>query len=249
MFLRYNIIRSSAADRYERERAMGTVIENTSLRDSIYVFKDRYDAGRMLADTLRAYKDTDALLLAIPSGGVPVASAIASVLNLPMELIITRKLQIPYNPEAGFGAVSPDGEVVLNERLLAQLRLTEEEINAEISKTLEVLKKRSQAFRKGRPLPEIENKVVIVVDDGLASGYTMLAAIRYLKKTKPRKIVVAVPTGLQRTIDFISREVDELVCLNVRTGYSFAVAEAYRTWYDLTDEDVLLLVRKLDAET
>ncbi len=220
------------------------MIENISLRDKIYVFEDRYDAGRKLAGMLLGHKETDSLVLAIPSGGVPVASEVASALNLPMDFILTRKLKIPHNPEAGFGAIGPDGEVVLNETLLGQLRLTSEEIDTEVRKTTDIAKRQSQVFRKGRPLPDLRDKRIIVIDDGLASGYTMIAAVRYLKKRSPRMIVVAVPTGLERTIDFILPDVDELVCLNVRSGYPFAVAEAYRTWYDLAEEEVLSVARE-----
>ncbi len=223
---------------------MGRLIENSSLRDKIYVFEDRYDAGKKLAEMLAGYKGTDSIVLAIPSGGVPVASEVALALDLPMDLIITRKLQIPHNPEAGFGAVEPDGEVILNEILLNQLRLKEDEIEAEIGKTMERARRQDRIFRKGRPFPSLENKIAIVVDDGLASGYTMLAAVRFLKKVSPGKIIVAVPTGLERTIKFILPEADELVCLNVRSGFSFAVAEAYRTWYDLKEEEILSLVRR-----
>lgn len=221
------------------------MIENPSLRDKIYVFDDRYEAGRRLAGMLSGYKGTDSTVLAIPSGGVPVASEAAAALGLPMDLIITRKLQIPHNPEAGFGAIEPDGEVILNEMLLDQLRLEKDEIETEIGRAMEKARRQNQIFRKGRPFPSLAGRIAIAVDDGLASGYTMLAAIKFLRKVAPEKIVVAVPTGLERTIRFILPEVDELVCLNVRSGFSFAVAEAYRTWYDLKEEEVLSLVKKL----
>lgn len=221
------------------------LIEDPSLKDKIYVFKDRYDAGRMLALRLEHYRGADALILAIPSGGVPVAAEISAALGLPLDLIITRKLQIPFNREAGFGAVSPDGEIVLNEVLLQHLRLTDAEVDAEIKRALDLIKKREGLFRKGRPLPDVGGKIAIIVDDGLASGYTMLAAVRFIKKQAPRKIVVAVPTGLERTLRHALEEVDEVVCLNVRSGSAFAVAEAYRTWYDLSDDEVLSLVKRI----
>ncbi|HEX8947993.1 MAG TPA: phosphoribosyltransferase family protein [Dissulfurispiraceae bacterium] len=214
------------------------------MRDRIYVFADRYDAGRMLAGMLDSYRDTDSLVLAIPMGGVPVASEVAQALRLPMDLIITRKLQIPHNPEAGFGAIGPDGEIVLNTLLLEQLRLSDDEIRREIEKTGDVSRRQNHVFRKGRPFPSLQDKTVIVIDDGLASGYTMLAAVKFLKRASPLGIVVGVPTGFERTIGVILPEVDDLVCLNVRSGPSFAVAEAYRSWYDLTEEDVLALVKR-----
>lgn len=222
---------------------MNKLIEEISSRDKLYVFEDRKEAGRLLAEKLIKYKSSDSMVFGIPSGGVPVAAEISNALNLPMDLIIVRKIQIPYNPEAGFGAMGPDGEIILNERLLKQLRLTEDEIKIQIKKTMDVIKKRNQLFREERPFLPLKDKIVIVVDDGLASGYTMLAAIKFIKRKVPRKIITAVPTGSERTVDFILPETDELICLNVRSGFPFAVADAYRNWYDLTDEEVLDMIK------
>jgi putative phosphoribosyl transferase len=222
---------------------MDKLIEEISLRDKQHVFEDRKEAGRLLAKKLIKYIDTDSIVLGIPSGGVPIASEIAYALNLPMDLIIVRKIQIPYNPEAGFGAMGPDGDIILNERLLNQLKLTEDQIKTQIKKTKDVIEKRNQLFREGRPFPLLKKKIVIVTDDGLASGYTMLAAVKFIKRNSPMKIIVAVPTGSQRTIDFILPEVDELICLNVRSRFPFAVADAYKKWYDLADEEVLNIIK------
>ena len=223
---------------------MGELIEENSLRDKRYVFTDRRDAGRLLSQKLLKYKGSDSMILAIPSGGVPITSEIRQTLGLAMDLIIVRKIQIPGNPEAGFVAMSPDEEVVLNERLLNQIGLTEEEMTTQIRKTRDVIKKRGRVFRQDKPFPSIENKIVFVVDDGLASGYTMRAAINFIKRKNPLKIIVAVPTASQKTADSILSEVDELICLNVRSGYPFAVADAYEDWYDVTDEEVLEILKK-----
>ena len=222
---------------------MGKLVEDSDLRDKSFAFEDRREAGGLLAKRLLSYKGTDTIVLAIPSGGIPIALEIADTIDLPMDLIIARKLQIPYNPEAGFGAVGPDGEVIVNEELLDQLRLTEREIQKQVKKTLDVIHQRSRIFRGGHPFPEVADKTVIVVDDGLASGYTMLAAVRSLKKMRPKRVIVAVPTGSRRTIDLVLDEVDLLVCLNVRSRFPFAVADAYRNWYDLGDDEVLSLLK------
>jgi predicted phosphoribosyltransferase len=108
---------------------------------------------------------------------------------------------------------------------------------------LDVIKRRNEIFRGNRLFPSLKGKIVIVVDDGLASGYTMLSAIKYIKKRNPSKAIIAVPTGSQRTVEFILPEVDELVCLNIRSGFTFAVADAYINWYDLDDEEVISLLR------
>ncbi len=224
---------------------MSAFIEEISLRDKQHVFEDRKEAGRLLAVNLSKYKASDSIVLGIPSGGVPVASEIASALNLPIDLIIVRKIQIPFNPETGFGAMDPDGKIILNEGLLNQLRLTEDEIRLQIKKTMDVIEKRNQLFRGDRPYPALQGKAIIVVDDGLASGYTMLAAVHFIRRKSPREIIAAVPTGSERTIDFIMPYIDELICLNVRTRFPFAVADAYRNWYDLTDKEVLDILKDI----
>jgi len=216
--------------------------EDPLLRDMVSVFKDRREAGKRLAEYLVGYRDTDSIVLALPSGGVPVAAEIVSALNLPLDLLIVRKLQIPDNPEAGFGAMGPDGEVFLNEGLMEHLRLTGEEIGKQTEKTRTIIEKRNRVFRRERPFPSVRDRVAIVVDDGLASGYTMLSAVRFLRRMSPQKLVAAVPTGSRKTVEALVHEVDELLCLNVRSGPFFAVADAYRNWHDLTDEEVLSLI-------
>jgi len=223
---------------------MGVLVEEASLRDRLHVFKDRTEAGHLLAEKLVKYRNSDAMILGIPSGGVPIASVISNALGRPMDLIIVRKIQIPYNPEAGFGAVGPEGDIILNEQVLNQLSLTEKEMKAQIQKTIEVIKKRDQLFRQKKPFPVLRDKNIIVVDDGLASGYTMFAAIRFIKKKGPRRVIVAVPTGSERTVELVLSVVDELVCPNVRGRFPFAVADAYRDWYDLTDEEVLRFIKE-----
>jgi putative phosphoribosyl transferase len=222
---------------------MYKLIEEIFLRDKQHVFEDRKEAGHLLAKKLIKYIDSDSIILGIPSGGVPIASEIAYALNLPKDLIIVRKIQIPYNPEAGFGAMGPDGDIILNKRLLNQLKLTEDQIKIQIKKTKDIIERRNQLFREGRSFPPLKEKMVIVTDDGLASGYTMLAAVKFIKRNSPIKIIVAVPTGSQRTTDFIVPEVDELICLNVRSRFPFAVADAYKKWYDLADEEVLNIIK------
>ncbi|MDO8140443.1 MAG: phosphoribosyltransferase family protein [Candidatus Brocadiales bacterium] len=222
---------------------MANLIEDRLLRDKVYVFKDRKEAGRLLARKLSGYKDVHGIVLGIPSGGVPVAAEIAKVLGLSLDVIIVRKIQLPDNTEAGFGAVRPDGEVSLNTNLITQLRLTEEEVKRQIQITVDTIKRRNELFREGRPFPFLKDKVVIIVDDGLASGYTMLSAVDFIKRHKPERVVIAVPTAPKGTVDLILPQVDEVVCLNVRSGFTFAVANAYEKWYDLEDGEVISILR------
>ncbi len=223
---------------------MGNIIEDRALRNKFGVFENRKEAGLLLSDKLKEYKNTDTIILAIPSGGVPVAAEVADKLRLPLDLIVVRKIQIPYNPEAGFGAMDPDVEIILNRELLDRLRLTEEEIGRQIEKTREIISKREMLFRKGMPRPYLKNKIVIIIDDGLASGYTMLAAIRFVRKRNPGKIIVAVPTCLDRTVNLVNSGADDVVCLNIRTSVPFAVADAYRNWHDLSDQEVIDILER-----
>lgn len=221
---------------------MGTIIEDTNLRNKNYVFRDRFHAGELLADKLKPY--VNPVILAIPSGGVPVGAAIAKKLGITMDLIIVRKIPIPYSPEAGFGSVSWDGEVTINEKLVAQLHLSDEEIEAAVEKVKLELERRMEKFRGKKPFPELEGRSVIIVDDGLASGYTMLSAVSAVKKHSPARITVAVPTASKNALELVSKHVDELVCLNVRETAMFAVADAYKEWYDLDEGEVIEILKR-----
>ncbi len=225
------------------------LIEEPRWRERQGVFADRTAAGELLAVKLQAWQGVDGLVLAIPAGGVPVAAPIARSLKLPLELVIVRKLQIPWNTEAGFGALAPDGQVILNEPLVRALGLTPEQIEAQVAATQQNLQQREAVFRGGRPYPEMTNKTLMVVDDGLASGYTMLAALQFLARQQPQQLIVAVPTGLLDTIDTVMAKTGAtVVCLNVRTRRPFAVAAAYQRWYDLSEAEVLALLRDFDRK-
>jgi predicted phosphoribosyltransferase len=213
--------------------------ENTSLRDRKRVFRDRSDAGRQLMFSLHQYADSAALVLAIPAGGVPVGLEISAGLNLILDVVVVRKVQIPGEPEAGMGSVAPDGTLALNEDLVRALGLESSEVEAQTEKARRNVAAREQMFRSGRELRIPRNEAVILVDDGLASGYTMLAAIRYVRRRGARKVVVAVPTASMRALSLLDSEADEIHCANVRAGISFAVADAYLEWRDLTEEEAL----------
>ena len=223
---------------------MGELIEEVSLSDKYHVFEDRMESGRRLSEKLVKYKGSDSIVLAIPAGGVPVAAEIATALNLPADLLIVRKIQLPDNTEAGFGAMGPEGEFVLNEPLVHYLGLREDDIVTQKLKTRDVINWREQVFRDGRPYQDMNNKNAIIVDDGLASGYTLLAAIGFIRRKGAKKIIAVVPTASRKTVEFILPQVDELVCLNVRAGFFFAVADAYRNWYDLEDDEVISLINR-----
>ena len=222
------------------------VMEKEELRDRPEVFRDRWEAGSVLGGMLRAeYGGRDDLhVLAIPAGGVPVGLKVREILEAPFDLVIARKLKIPGNPEAGFGAMAYGGGKFLNEPLVTELRLDESDIETATGTVELELEKRNRLFREGRPFPDLAGRTVLLVDDGLASGYTMLSALRMVADHGARSAVVAVPTAPQRTIDRLRSEADEIVCPNVRTGMFFAVADAYGRWYDLREEEVLDLLSR-----
>jgi putative phosphoribosyl transferase len=218
---------------------MTILIEDLELRNRTKVFADRKEGGERLAEKLRRFKGQNTIVLALPSGGVPIGKAIQQEIDSDFDLLVVRKISIPWNSEAGFGAVNLDGDVLINETLLYALHLPEAEVQGQIDKTKAILQRRNELFRQGSTFPDLGNRLVILADDGLASGFTMRAAIEFVRKRKPATIITAVPTGSADTVDRIIQEVDCVVCLNVRESYPFAVAEAYRLWYDLNEEEVL----------
>ncbi len=201
-------------------------------------FRDRTDAGRQLAERLKDYNGSKSVVYAIPRGGVPVGVEVAGKLGAPLDVVVPRKIVIPDNPEAGFGAVTEDGTIVLNEPLVRQLELTESLIQRQAEITRDEILRRTAVFREHLPETGVEGKTAIIIDDGLASGYTMVAAVKSMQRRKASKIVVAVPVASGSAYDLVKRIVDELVCLVLARTYGFAVASFYQRWHDLTDEEV-----------
>ena len=219
---------------------MGDIIDNPRLQERRFVFSDRHDAGRQLGaflKTLPALRDP--LVLAIPAGGVPIGREVAGALGAPLSLAIVRKIRIPGTTESGFGAVTWDGQVLINENLRAALALPKAEVDRAIADTRENVNERVDRFTKGQAIPSPAGKTVILTDDGLASGFTMLAAVQSIRRKRPARIIVAVPTASATAVRLVSGQVDHLVCLNIRSSRMFAVADAYEQWYDLDDREVL----------
>ena len=223
---------------------LAEIVDNPDFRDKIHIFDDRSHSGEMLAKLLKQYKGReDAIILAIPAGGIPVAVQVSKKLNVPWDLAVTTKLHIPWNKEAGFGAISWDGTVILNKPLVDSLGLTTGEIEHCVEEEKRVIQRRLEKFRVNEPFPDLEGKVAIVVDDGLASGFSMLVTAKTLRE-KAGRVVVAVPTAPVSAIELISSYVNIIVCLNIRSGPIFAVADAYKLWYDLTDKDVIDILKR-----
>jgi len=219
---------------------MGTITDDPSLRQKRFVFSDRHDAGKKLGALLCSRPaPADPVVLAIPAGGVPVGVEVALALSASFSLAVVRKVQVPGNTEAGFGAVAWDGQVLINERLRAALGLPQAMVDAAVAATRKNVEERIARFTAGRPFPGCAKKTVFLTDDGLASGFTMLAAIESIRALHPARVIVAVPTASASSAELIARQADELVCLNIRSSARFAVADAYQLWYDLDDREVM----------
>jgi putative phosphoribosyl transferase len=203
------------------------------------VFKDREDAGERLGEALEEYRRFRPLVLAIPRGGIPVGSRVADYLGADFDVVVARKVPIPWEPEAGLGAVGPDGELALNEDIVRHLRLSEDELTALSERVLQDVRRREEVLRGGRPHPAIRDRSIILVDDGLATGYTMVAAARWVRKGGPERVIIAVPCSSGAALESVRPLADTVVALEVSHAPFFAVADFYERWRDLRDEDVL----------
>jgi putative phosphoribosyl transferase len=207
------------------------------------VFKDRRDAGEQLAEVLITYKDKNPLVLAIPRGGVAVGYHVARHLQCDFSIIAVRKLPLPDNPEAGFGAIAEDGSTYFDNR--AMKALPTKMIERIIKEQKLEIKQRIEVLRNGKPLPILTDRILILVDDGIAMGSTMRAAIMLCKNNNPAKIIVAAPVAGQSIAADFTKLVDWVVILE-KPPFFRAVAQVYEDWYDLSDEEVVHILKKAD---
>lgn len=212
------------------------------LRDRAPVFRDRATAGRALARLLEDYRASDALVLAIPAGGVPVAAEIAARLGLSLDIAPVSKMLLPWTTESGFGAVAFDGSVWMDPEDVRRFGLSETDVARAMAAGRATVERRLARLRGGRSTFALEGRTAIVVDDGIAAGSTMRAAVAALRKLHPSRIVIAVPTGSARSVEGIAAIAEEVCCANLRRGPRFAVADAYERWYDLTDDEVAAIL-------
>ena len=203
------------------------------------IFENRYDAGRKLAEKLTEYADKAVVVLGIPNGGVAVAMGVALAIGADFDLVISRKIPLPLSPEGGFGSVTDDGTIILDEDMVKKAGLTQQQINYQVSQVRANIKERSLLYHKDRRPLSIKGRTVIIVDDGLASGYTMKAAIESIRHRKPEKVIAAVPVGPERVVNDIRKVADRVVTCAVGTEPVFYVSDYYRYWHDITDSEVL----------
>lgn len=202
------------------------------------MFRDRKDAGELLAGKLESYRGRpETVLLALPRGGVPVAAAVAHALDLPLDVFLVHKIGAPSEPELAVGAVAANGLVVIDEDAIAVMGISPADLESIIAREREELLRREREYRGGRAPLALEGQTAILIDDGLATGYTMLAAIRAVRQQRPVGIVVAVPVASQETLDRMRTEADEVVC--VYTPFHLAaVGQFYRDFSQVSDEQV-----------
>jgi putative phosphoribosyl transferase len=212
------------------------------------LFADRADAGRQLAEALSAYGDNpNVIVLALPRGGVPIGYAVARRLRAPLDVYVVRKLGVPGHEELAMGALASDGTCVVDEELIESLGIAEPAVEAVVERELGELRRRDAAYRGARPEPDVAGKIVIIVDDGLATGATMRAAATALRTRRPAAIVAAVPVAARRTCASLRSVAERVVCVETPEPFH-AVGLYYQNFEQTTDEEVGRLLAQAAAE-
>ena len=211
--------------------------------DVVKAYKSREQAGEVLAEQLVKLNLKKPYLLAIPRGGIQVAEAIADQFKIPINTLVVKKLPIPDNPEAGFGAIAGDGSRVLSEETVSYLRLPQEEIDFIANKVIQEIKHRIEAYGKINP-EEVKGSDAIIVDDGVATGYSMIAALKSVRSMNPASITAAVPVSSQQAFLKLSKYADNVICPMVKGTYFFAVANYYLEWFDLSEEQIKSILNR-----
>lgn len=212
------------------------------------LFRNRTDAGRKLAEMLTAYADrSDVLVLALPRGGVPVGFEVARALNVPLDVFLVRKLGLPGHEELAMGAIASGGVRVLNSEVVSRLGISDEVLDEVAANELRELKRRERAYRGDRPAPVLEGRTVILVDDGLATGSSMRAAVAALREQNPARVVMAVPVAPPDTYAAFQRETDEAICVEMPEPF-YAVGSWYQDFSQTTDDEVRELLKQAGGE-
>jgi predicted phosphoribosyltransferase len=207
-------------------------------RSAIRTFRDRHEAGRALAEELTSYRDKDNLIvLGLARGGVPVAAEIAAALRAPLDVFLVRKLGVPRWSELAMGALASGGGVVMNDDVVAHLHITDEQVREVIDSETAELTRRERAYRGGRPAADLTGKIVILVDDGIATGASMLAAVRAIRSGGPQSIVVAVPVGPRAVCQELAGVADDVVCVTMPPDFE-AVGQVYGDFHQVGDDEV-----------
>lgn len=211
------------------------------------LFDDRVDAGRKLAAKLTHYRSEEPLVLGLPRGGVPVAFEVARALGAPLDVWVVRKIGAPSQPELGLGAISEGGALFLDHKIADAVGATEADIERIVKRETAEVERRVRHFRADRPAPDVRGRTVIVVDDGIATGGTVHAALLSIRRLAPRRLVLAVPVGAQQTVEALRPEVDDLVCLHARADLG-SIGAFYWNFTQTEDEEVVALLERARRE-
>lgn len=211
------------------------------------IFHDRREAGQQLARALAHYHDRRPFVLAIPRGGVVVGYEVAKALEAPLDVVVPRKLRAPFNPELAVGAVAHDGSVYLDSPLVSHLDVTEGYLREEQARQLEEIRRRMLLYRGERPPAVLEATTAIVVDDGIATGSTMIAALRATRAARPARLVAAIPVAPPEGAAMLRREADEVICLHTPPMF-YAVGQFYIEFAQTDDDEVIALLRRREEE-
>ncbi len=202
------------------------------------MFRDRLEAGRLLGDALAFLKGRkDVIVLAIPRGGVPVGWEVAAMIGAPLDIVITRKMGAPGNPELAVGAVTQDGEMILDDDVVRMLGVSKDYLNREAARQVEEVKERERKYRGARPYPELEGKTVVIVDDGIATGSTIRAAAESVRRRGAATIIIAAPVAPPHTVSELSKYADRVVCLSTPDYFS-AIGQFYEDFEQVEDDVV-----------
>lgn len=208
------------------------------------IFENRQEAGKELAKSLPSYRDKkDTVIMALPRGGVPVAYEVAKALHLPLDVLIVRKLGVPFNRELAIGALAMGGITIIDQTMVTSFGVSRLEIEDVIEKEKQELNRRNDLYREGRDFPDVHSKTVILIDDGIATGSTMKAAIWALKEHHPHKIIVAVPVGPETIYDDFGQIADDVICLGT-PSYFYAVGQVYKQFSQTSDAEVLEFLKQ-----
>jgi putative phosphoribosyl transferase len=206
------------------------------------IFKNRQDAAQKLLPELEKYKgNKNAVILAIPRGALEIGAVLRDELKIPLDIVVTKKIGAPGNEEYAIGSVSPDGSVEVNQQAVSNYGIPQSYIDDEAQRLKHVIKRRYADYRGDSNPPDLKGKIVIVTDDGIATGFTTMAAIRYIRKQQPKKIILAVPVSASDSYEKLKNEVDEIISLQVRDDF-FAVGQFYEVFEQVSDEDAKKLL-------
>lgn len=212
------------------------------LKGGVLLFKDRKEAGRKLGEALKSMQIQDGVVIAIPRGGVVVGAQVAQLLDIPLDITIPKKVGAPQNPEVAVGAVTEDGTVIYNENLLQRLGLSEKDLAPSVQRIISEIKRRMLTYRGTSQRPDVSHRHVILVDDGIATGSTVVAALRSIKKAGCKAITLAIPVAPPDTAARLEKEVDHLVCLISEEPF-YAVGQFYENFEQVRDDEVIAIIK------